>query len=491
MSFEVLKSPVRFLRDMLRHLPGEAELDDYEAWWEDQGRAISAAVDRAGTPWLKMFDVLGRRVDEIMYPPDYRWMLNYGYRAGAVWKIFEQKSLIPGYLLGYVTSFYDMGLNCPYTVSVSTAVPLDKYGDPALKVRFLTPMLHKHEPAWQGATWMTEIKGGSDLGAAVETVARRDGERWRLTGDKYFCSNAGAEVAVVAAHVEGAPSGVRGLGLFIVPRFREDGSLNYTIRRLKDKIATRSVPTGEIELRHSEGYLLGKPEWGIYLILEVLNLSRVSNAMGSVALAQRALAEAQRFAEGRTAFGKPIIEHPLLRHQFEQRVVQLRRSFVLAWESLRLMDSVRSEKPPYSDTFHLCRLVIHLAKYQTAELAVQMAKWAMEVHGGMGTLAEFGVERLLREAMIADIWEGPPHRQILDGLEVMERKGAHHMLFEYLTPFADPAALQAMMARVEQHLALNRDAKEAGAQEVFEALADFAAGALASKMRISAPHHSN
>jgi acyl-CoA dehydrogenase len=487
MTFNALASPVAFLRDMLPNLPIERDLQTYESWWETEGKAISAAVDRAGTPWLKMFDLSGQRIDEIQYPPDYWRMLKHGYKSGIVWRAFADVSLIPAYLLGYVTSFYDMGLNCPYTVSLSTAVPLDKYGDAALKDRFLIPMLRRDESVWQSATWMTEIKGGSDLGANVETLATSDGQRWQLTGDKYFCSNVGAEVAVVAARIDGAAAGVRGLGLFLVPRYRDDGSLNYAIRRLKDKIATRSVPTGEVELRGSEGYLLGKPEWGIYLILEVLNLSRVANSLGSVALAQRAMVEALHFASQRVAFGKPIIEHPLLKRQFTRRFDQLQRSFALAWESLCLLEAVKHETPPYSDAFHLCRLVIHLAKYQTAELAVQMAKWAMEVHGGMGTLAEFGVERLLREAMIADIWEGPPHRQILDGLEVMERKNAHHLLFAHLAPFANAQELADMRAKVEHHLSLDRDDMEAGAQEIFEALADFAAGAFAYKMREQTP----
>ena len=226
---------------------------------------------------------------------------------------------------------------------------------------------------------MTEINGGSDLGAAVETVAKRDGNKWRLTGDKYFASNAGAELAVVAARQEGAPKNVRGLSLYLVPRRSEDGQLNYRIRRLKDKIATRSVPTGEIELRHSEGWLLGQAEHGIYLILEVLNLSRVANSMGSVALAQRAIADAYSFAERRTAFGKPIIKHPLLRRQFEDRLQGLRAASRLAWEAVLLLDKVWQEKPPYSENYHLFRLVAHLAKYWTAEFAVQTAKWAMEV----------------------------------------------------------------------------------------------------------------
>ncbi len=486
MSFEMLESPVAFLNHMLPAVPHEDELRRYDAWWQAEGKAISYAVDSAGTPWVRAFDLFGSRIDEILYIPDYWRMLKQGYKAGAVWRAFEDGgSLLAPYTLGYVTCFYDVGLNCPYTVSLSTAVPLDKYGSDDLKARYLTPMLRRDDSAWQGATWMTEARGGSDLGATVETVARQDGDQWQLNGDKYFCSNAGAELAVVAARV-GDVKGVRGLALFLLPRYRQDGSLNYHIRRLKDKIATRAVPTGEVELRDSEAYLLGRPEWGIYLILEVLNLSRVSNAIGSVALAQRAMADALAFAKGRVAFGKPLIEQPLMRRQFEERLTALKQGFALAWEAARLMDEMRYAAPPYPDRFHLFRLIVHLAKYWTAELAVQTAKWAMEVNAGMGTLAEFGVERWLREAMIVDIWEGPPHRQILDGLEVMERKGAHHMLFEHLTPFGDSAALAEITARVENHLKLPGDEKEAAAQGMFEALAAFAAQALERKLLVGA-----
>jgi alkylation response protein AidB-like acyl-CoA dehydrogenase len=326
---------------------------------------------------------------------------------------------------------------------------------------------------------MTEAGGGSDLGAAVQTVARRAGAGWRLTGEKYFCSNANAELAVVAARPDDAPPGVRGLALFLVPRTRDDGSLIIYIRRLKDKIATRSVPTGEIELRDSEAYLLGRAEHGIYLILEVLNLSRVANNMGSIGIMQRAYTEALTFASGRVAFGKPLIEQPLMCRQFEQKALLLRQAFALAWETVRLANEVwREPAGTYSERFHLFRILTHLAKYWTAEQAVQFAKWAMEVHGGAGTLAEFGVERLLREAMIADIWEGPPHRQALDGLEAMERKGAHRLLWAHLDGRADADALAHMQGRVEAHLALPQDEKEAQAFDLFDALAPFVAGAL-------------
>ncbi len=484
MSFEVLRSPVRYLQEV--GIGADQDwLREYGTWFEGEGQGISNAVDRAGTPWLRMFDRFGARVDEILYPPEYWRMLKNGYRAGMLWRAFgensEPKSLLPAYLLLYVTGYYDPGLACPYTVSLSTVSPLSKYGDAELKARFLPRMLQRDDSIWQGATWMTEIKGGSDLGAAVETVAQADGSKWRLTGDKYFASNAGAELAVVAARQEGAPQNVRGLSLYLVPRRREDGQLNYQIRRLKDKIATRSVPTGEIELRCSEAWLLGKAEHGIYLILEVLNLSRVANCMGSVALAQRAIADAYSFAQRRSAFGKPIIEHPLLCRQFDYRLRGLRAASGLAWEAVRLLDEVWQEKPPYSERYHLFRLVAHLAKYWTAEFAVQTAKWAMEVYGGVGTLQEYRVERWLREAMILAIWEGTSHRQMLDGLEVMQRKGAHRLLFQHLAGTAPDTQLREMEARVERQLRLPEVEKEGTLEKLFGDLASFTAEALLQK----------
>ena len=500
MELQSLKSPLTFLGKLV---PDSqlASLKDYESWWLTEGMPISDAVDRAGTPWLRMFDQFGSRTDGILFPPDYWKMLKRGYEAGVIWKAFEGDSLRMHYLIDYVTCFFDAGLGCPYIVSMSTTVPLKKYGTPELQARFLPHLLRRDGTNWQGATWMTEVKGGSDLGANVETVAHpvqqtvQSAERsastdlWLLTGDKYFSSNVGAELAIVAARPEGVPSvnhaqdaratsTPHGLALFLVPRYREDGRLNYFIRRLKNKIGTRSVPTGEVELRNSEAYLLGKQEWGIYLILESLNLSRVGNIAGSVALAQRALADALIFAEQRVAFGKPIIEHPLMRRQFEERFAQLRDARALMWEAIQLLDEVWQETPRYSDRYHLFRLVAHLAKYWTAELAVQFAKWNMEVHGGMGVLAEYPAERWLREAMILPIWEGTPHRQMLDGLEVIERKRAHEMLFAHLASRADKSELQDISSRIERQLQLPSEEKEAGIEPLFRDLAIFTARAL-------------
>jgi acyl-CoA dehydrogenase len=480
MRIDGIRSPCAWLGEMLGTTAYDSVLRDLEGWWEQEGRPISAAIDRLRTPWLRMFDAAGQRVDEILYPPEYWRMLKKGYRSGVIWRAFEDQSLVPSCLLIYLTSFYDCGLSCPYTVSLSTAMPLGKYGDPELKRRFLPNLLSRDDSVWQGATWMTEIKGGSDLGASVETTATPQGEAWLLTGDKYFASNANAELAVVAARPQGAPSGVRGVALFLLPRRRTNGKLNYTIRRLKDKIATRSVPTGEIELRDSEAYLLGDAAEGIYLVLEVLNVSRVANSLGSVALTQRAIADALSFAESRVAFGRKIVDHAMLQEQFEQRVRSLREGFALAWEAGQLLNQVWQERRPYSERYHLFRLLAHLAKYWTAECAVQTAKWCMEVHGGLGVLEEFGVERWQREAMILAIWEGTSHRQLLDALEVIDRKEAHLALWKHIEQQGSPAPeLRELIQAINSHLRLPVDERERDWEPLGTSLAKAAAAALA------------
>ena len=286
----------------------------------------------------------------------------------------------------------------------------------------------------------------------------------------------------MAARPQGAPAGVRGLALFLVPRLRADGGLNYCIRRLKDKVATRSVPTGEVELRDAEAYLLGRADEGIYLIMEVLNVSRVANSVGSVALAQRALADALSFAQRRSAFGKPILEHPLLRRQFEERWLGLRRCLALAWHAAQLLNEVWKERRPYSDRYHLFRLIAHLAKYWTAEFAIQTAKWCIEVHGGLGVLQEFRVERWLREAMILAIWEGTAHRQLLDALEVMERKQAHHALLQYVQQGVALPELRDLVREVDAHLKLAPEQREYKWEALGARLASLTAEALLAKM---------
>src|SRR6266849_10412741 len=143
-GLNALRSPLSFLQSRLQDIPHRDVLDAEEGWWKSEGVAISDAIDRAGTPWLRMFDRVGKRVDTILYPREYQTMLRRGYRSGVVWRALEEKSLIPTYLLIYTISFHDPGICCPYTVSLGTAVPLAKYGSAELRARVLPQLSRKY-----------------------------------------------------------------------------------------------------------------------------------------------------------------------------------------------------------------------------------------------------------------------------------------------------------------------------------------------------------
>ncbi|MEN3041625.1 MAG: acyl-CoA dehydrogenase family protein [Bacteroidia bacterium] len=439
--------PIAFLSEELR-LNLSDRLLAYQAWWETEGLPISLAIDRLGTPHLRQFTSTGERIDEILYPPNYTYLLDAGYSAGILYEVAEKHNWQLSFMLGFITSYYDPGLYCPYTVTFSAWAAIYKYYQGPRREEFLSTLSRKEPPFGQGGTWMTEIGGGSDLGNSVQTIARPVGEFWLLTGDKYFASNVGADLAVVAARLESAPAGIKGLSLFIVPRERlHSVGRNYLVRRLKDKIGTRSVPTGEVELRDSEGYLVGDARQGIYYIMEVLNFSRVANSIGVVAHGLHALAQAYRFAQQRRVFGRFLVEQPLFRHELHQHYLQLKWAGALAWLTEQWLEAVWLEKPPYSERYLIFRLLTHLAKFWTAKVALQAAQWNLEVWAGLGTLTEFPPERIVRELLVTDIWEGTRHRHLLDAWEVLKR----YNLLSHLQKLWDISAIDnSLISEIEQ-----------------------------------------
>ncbi len=320
----------------------------------------------------------------------------------------------------YLHELADVGLLCSATVTLATRFVVEKWADPSLKARML-PALESRNGRAMGATWATEEQGGSDLGANRSWAEPDPGGSWRLTGEKFFCSNVGASGAVVTARPEGSPPGIRGIRLFYAPATRAEGGPNWRVRRLKEKLGTITVPTGEVSLEAAEAYLLGDPGSGVEPIMEMLNVSRVANAIGSAAVLQRAFEWSLDFAGQRSAFGRRLADHPLLALDLASLAVESDSASLLAFDgAFRLARALR-ERPPYSDETHLLRLTAHVAKLVTAEQAVRGCALAMEIHGGRGYLEEFPVAKLLRDALVTPIWEGGANLQALDAREVVRR----------------------------------------------------------------------
>jgi acyl-CoA dehydrogenase len=404
------------------------------------GRAYEVAdmVDRACPPTLIMHDLDGQRVDRARLMPDHAALL--GDLAWINRPPYEGGSWHHHFALGYLLA--DPGLYCTLIVTNQTAYAIHKYASE--HDLWLKDLLSGR--MW-GATWMTETQGGSDLGANT-TAAVKTEEGWRLHGEeKYFASNAGlADLALVTARPEGAPAGPKGLALFLVPRLNAKGDLNFTVRRFKEKSATRAVPTGEVELDESEAHLIGEAEKGIYYTLETLTVSRLANAIGAMGLARKAHLEALHRARSRQAFGEHLIDHALVRWDLTDLAVRNAGGTALVFHAIDRFDKAWGDEPPYSLAYHEARFLSHLAKNRTAEHASICTSLAMELFGGVGFLEDFAISRLHREALITPIWEGTSNIQALDMLEAMQKKGAHEPFLEDVLPTLEAIGTEAAKA---------------------------------------------
>ncbi|MCE4628100.1 MAG: acyl-CoA dehydrogenase family protein [Desulfurococcales archaeon] len=414
----------RDLKDVLKYFLGRTP--DLNALGKYAGSTLyetAYRVDRMSPPEHIMWDVRGYRADVVWLDPMERevvkrLMIDYGVNkppfAGGSWH--EHYAGIN--LIG------DPGLACIFTITIQTAYALRKYGPPEVR-DYYKNLVGLEKPVMLGATWFTEIQGGSDLGANT-TSAEPRGDKWVLNGYKYFSSGAGiADIALATARPPGARPGAKGLALYAVPRLREDGSLNFYVRRLKLKSGTVSVPTGEVEFVDTEAYLVGEKDKGIYYTLEDLMVSRLSNAAGSVGISRKAYLEAYHYALHRRAFGKRIIDHQLVRRDLLEMEVLTLESLAITHKAVDLFEKSSGDTPPYTPQYHYARLMTHIAKNITAYNSARVTMLAMELFGGIGFLSEYMIERWHREALITPIWEGTSNIQALDMLEAIAKKRAH------------------------------------------------------------------
>src|SRR3954453_1672722 len=223
-------------------------------------------------PVLHQRDRFGRDVQRIEYHPAYRELEKAAFGVFGIHAMSNARGIlgwpdkypvVAKHAFTFLFNQAEFGLGCPINVTDGCAKLLAKFGSEELKARYLDGLTQTDmEKLTQGGQFMTEKEGGSDVGT-LTTTAVAEGDHWRLHGEKWFCSNADAEVVMLLARPEGAGPGTRGVGLFLMPRFLDDGSQNhYRIVRLKDKLGTRSMASGEIKLEGAIAYAVGKLDRG-------------------------------------------------------------------------------------------------------------------------------------------------------------------------------------------------------------------------------------
>lgn len=320
----------------------------------------------------------------------------------------------------------EFGLCCPVSMTDSLARTLRKFGSAELVARVLPGVIATDfANLKQGAMFMTEQAAGSDVGGTLtEAIEQADGT-WKLYGEKWFCSNPDAAYAMVLARSENQ-SGLKGVSLFLLPREQADGSLNhYRIVRLKDKLGTRSMASGEIALEGATAWLVGERGRGFNHMTDMINNSRLSNGVRAAGLMQRALNEALYVAQERWAFARPLQHLPLMQRQLLKLIVPTEQARSMVYQTAQVLDQAdegqeRAQK--------LLRIMTPLIKFRACRDARRVTGDGMEVRGGCGYIEEWAEPRLVRDAHLGSIWEGTSNIVALDVLRAIERQ---HCL-EYL-----------------------------------------------------------
>ncbi len=375
---------------------------DLERWFGDSARLaqFGAVVAQEIDPLVYQLEREGPTTDG----SGVRFHPAYAQAGRAVWAsgILGAEPLEQAGLFFLLTHAGEGGHACPVTCTAGLIRALRLHGSDEMRERFLPPLLETdYDRCQRGAQFLTEEHGGSDVGANL-TRAARDGDAWRLYGEKWFCSVADADQFAVTARPEGAPEGTRGIACFLVLRMVDGGQNGFTIRKLKDKLGTRALATGEIVFDGVLAYPIGALEDGFRIAAgDVLNTSRWLNAVGSAAVMRRAYLEAAAFARERMAFGKPIVEFPLVRESLAVMRAEAEAALASTLEVTRLVDSVDPDDVAYH------RILVNATKFSTSAAATRAIRRGIEVLGGNGTIEDFSVlPRLWRDAIVFESWEG-------------------------------------------------------------------------------------
>jgi alkylation response protein AidB-like acyl-CoA dehydrogenase len=444
----------RGLRELLRLYLAPGDFKHLEPHFHRLGELAGGRLDELARaadkhpPVVNPRDRFGRDEDWIDYHASYREMENIAFgdfqfhamshRAGAL-GMERPLPAVAKYALQYLFVQAEFGLMCPISATDTSVHLIRKFASAELKEYLLPKMLSGDVATmWKGTQFMTERAGGSDVGT-IETVARLDDGEWRLYGDKWFCSHADGDVALMLARPEGAPSGTAGLALFALPRRLKDGRRNaYRIVRLKDKLGTRSMASGEILLEGAVAYLVGDAKAGLKQMMEQVNLSRLSHGVRAAAMMRRCVNEAMICARTRSTFGKTIIDYPLLRRQLLKITVPTEQALSMFLFAASTMDRANAGS---KDAESILRILTPLLKFRACRDNVPVATGAMEVRGGNGYIEEWVNARLVRDAHIGVLWEGTSNINALDiTIRAVGKSRAHKALQAELTRLLDDAA---------------------------------------------------
>jgi putative acyl-CoA dehydrogenase len=484
-------------------------LEDYDVYGAD--RALTEAVARHGAAWaderlhdlgrlagsaecihwgftanehgpvLHTHDRFGHRVDDVEYHPAYHDLMRVAVEHdlhGGPWREPRDGAHVARAAGFMVWSQVDAGHGCP--ISMTYAIVPALRAEPSLASEWeprLTSSAYdpRAVPAREKAgaiagMAMTEKQGGSDVRAnttrAVPSNGGGPGAPYALTGHKWFCSAPMSDAFLMLAQAPG------GLSCFLVPRRRDDGSLNgLEIQRLKDKLGNRSNASSEIELEDATGHLVGEEGRGVPTIIQMVNHTRLDCVLGASSGMRQAVAQAMHHTAHRSAFGRALVDQPLMRNVLADLAVESEAATTLAIRLAAAYDATdRADADP--DEVAFARLATAVGKFWVCKRQPGLVAEALECLGGNGYVEESIMPRLLRESPLNGIWEGSGNVICLDVLRAMVRDPASVEAFreEVLAAVGGDPRFDAHCRRLDTELTDHEDL-EGRARRIVESMA--------------------
>lgn len=337
------------------------------------------------------------------------------------------------------------------------AASINEFADPQVKQAIL-PRFARGEVT--GAMVLTEPDAGSDLGA-VQTRAVLDEQtgQWHLNGVKRFITNGSADVHLVLARSEEGSSDARGLSLFLVEK---DDSVR--IRRIENKMGLHASPTCEVQYSHTPAVLIGRRRFGLMrYAMAMMNGARLAVAAQAVGISEAAYREAYRYASERIQFNQPIRMLPAVARMLIGMRSEIEAARALLFETgiwvdrLKVYDqmheagdtSIPDLRQRQKNASNLADVLTPLTKYYATEMGNRVCYQAMQIHGGVGYMREFNVERHYRDVRVTNIYEGTSQLQVVAAIT----KLLGHALDPLLLRWADhdyPGALSDLQNQLSQ-----------------------------------------
>ncbi len=392
-----------------------------------------AAQANRHVPELRTHDRFGNRIDAVEYHPAYHELMALAFGAGLhslAWTEKRRGAWVARAALNYLWNQGENGVACPVTMTFASLRVLrdDRKLAAEWEPKLLAcdydprPLPLAQKRAVTIGMAMTERQGGSDLRANSTRAAPLGGGEYELNGQKWFCSAPMSDAFFTLARTEA------GLTCFFVPRSLPDGTRNpFVIQRLKDKCGNRSNASSEVEYRGTRARLIGEEGRGIATLIEMAHLTRFDIVVACAGMMRAALNQALHHAAHRMAFGRRLVEQPLMQNVLADLALETEAAALMAFRLARAFDRSGEDERERL----LMRLMTPIAKYWLCKRLPPLAVEAMECLGGNGYVEEAPLARLYREAPLNGIWEGSGNVICLDVLRSIGReRGGVEALFD-------------------------------------------------------------